>query len=82
MHWSLKAAWVVLKSKATWLVASIGMIGLILLRVKNAGKQEEQIKHLENTLDALRKKEEVIREVERLPNGDAARRLLDKWSRD
>lgn len=72
----------VIRSKITWAIVAIAAALIMFLRVKKMGATEEQIKHLEQTLDAIRTREEVRNEVERLPDGDAARRLHDTWSRD
>jgi len=72
----------VIRSKITWAIVAIAAGLIMFLRVKKMGATEEQVKHLEKTLDAIRTREEVRNEVERLPDGDAASRLRDNWSRD
>jgi uncharacterized membrane-anchored protein YhcB (DUF1043 family) len=73
----------------TWLKVRIamivGLIGVALatyFKIKQSGKNEQKVKDLTTHVDALKKKQEVAREVDRLPDGDAAKRLRDAWSRD
>jgi len=51
-------------------------------RIRKSGKESVQLQTAEKTLQAIKKKEEVKHEVDRLPSGSAAERLRDKWSRD
>jgi thiosulfate reductase cytochrome b subunit len=73
-------AWI--KARALLVLGVISLVGAALLRVRQSGKQAEQNKQLKDTIKAIRKKEEVQREVDRLGDGDAAKRLRDVWTRD
>lgn len=53
-----------------------------VLLVKRSGRQDAKVEQLEQILDNVRKKDEIVKKVERLPDGNAARRLRDQWSRD
>lgn len=64
-----------------WLAVA-GVVLLVLLRVRNAGRQAERIESLEKTVTNAARRKEVDREVHRLPGGTAADELHDKWSRD
>jgi hypothetical protein len=64
------------------LAAVAGVIYAVLRGAKNEGRVEEKVKILEETLKNVVKKEEVTREINRLPSGDAAERLRKHWSRD
>ena len=73
----------------TWLklrlLAAVSILGLAVaayFKIKSIGRSQEKVKDLQQRLNSLRKKEEVSREVDRLPDGDAAKRLRDSWSRD
>jgi hypothetical protein len=75
-------AWAWLKTKLVLFgVLAAGVLALFW-SIKRSGRQDEKIETLERTLINVLKKEEVAREVERLPVGDAARRLHDNWRRD
>lgn len=73
----------------TWLkirlLAFISLVSVAVaayFKIKSIGKKEEQVKDLKGRVEALKKQTEVSREVDRLPDGDAAKRLRDSWSRD
>jgi hypothetical protein len=71
-----------MKSKIALYLTVLGAVAVAVLKIRQGGKQAERNKTLESTLKSVRKKEEVIREVERLPDGSAADRLRKQWSRD
>jgi hypothetical protein len=71
-----------MKSKIALYLTVLGAVAVAVLKIRQGGKQAERNKMLESTLKSVRKKEEVIREVERLPDGSAADRLRKQWSRD
>jgi hypothetical protein len=67
------------------LLAAASIVGLLVaayFKIKSIGKNEERVKDLQKRIDSMRKKEEVSREVDRLPDGDAVKRLRDTWTRD
>lgn len=73
----------------TWLklrlLAAVSILSMAVaayFKIKSIGKNQEKVKSLERRIESLQKKEEVVREVDRLPDGDAAKRLRDSWSRD
>jgi hypothetical protein len=70
--------------KARVIVITAAVVGLIAAyaTIRRGGKQAARIEHFEQTLKNVRKKDEVTQKVERMPSGDAADRLRDKWSRD
>jgi len=70
--------------KARAVLIATGALGLIAAfnAIRRGGKQAAKIEHLEQALKNVRKKDEVTQKVERMPVGDAADRLRDKWSRD
>lgn len=54
----------------------------LLMTMKRAGQQSERLKQLEEILGNVGKKDGAAQKVDRLPDGDAARRLRDEWRRD
>jgi len=63
----------------------LGVFGLIFSLRKSAmdaGRTEEKVKNLEQILTNVLTKNEVVREIERMPIDDVTSRLRDKWSRD
>lgn len=64
------------------IVAVAAVIFSIRRGAHQAGAAEEKIKNLEQILTNVITKNEVAREIERLPIDDVTRRLRDKWSRD
>jgi hypothetical protein len=65
--------------------AILGAAAAILAAVafiKRSGRQDAKVEQLEQVLENVRKKDETVKKIERLPDGDAARRLRDQWSRD
>jgi hypothetical protein len=79
-------AWIWIKAKAVFIAGVLGAAILAFLSIrsagKSAGKNEEKVKQFESILENVRKRDEVTQRVERMPDGDASRRLRDKWSRD
>jgi hypothetical protein len=71
-----------LQTKAAMYLSVVAAIVITALKIRQDGKSAERGKMLENTLKAVREKDEVKHEVDRLPSGSAADRLRDKWSRD
>lgn len=81
MLWiSTAVSW--LKAKAVLLVGVGAGIVALLASIRKQGKQAAQIEHLEQTLQNVRKRDEVVQKIERLSSGAAADRLRDKWGRD
>lgn len=76
------AAFEWVKARVAAIVGGFVALAAIFALVKRSGRQEERVKQLEQILDNVRKKDETTKSVERLPSGDASRRLRDKWSRD
>lgn len=74
--------WAELKLRAALIGAAALAILVAVLRIRKSGRDAERVKNLEATIEAVRKKEGVSREIDRLPSGSAADRLRDKWSRD
>ena len=46
------------------------------------GRKLERFDNMEETLDAVEKKNEVNNTINKLPSGDVTRRLFEKWGRD
>lgn len=74
--------WAEIKVKAALIGAAALAILLAVLRIRKSGRDAERVENLEATIEAIREKEGVSREIDRLPSGTAADRLRDKWSRD
>jgi uncharacterized low-complexity protein len=74
--------WAKVKIYAALIGASLLAILVAALKIRKSGRDAERVKNLESTIEAMRKKEGVAREVNRLPDGDAADRLRKHWSRD
>lgn len=74
--------WMWLKLRIAAIIGLVGLAFAAYFKIKQDGKAEQKVKDLNANLDALKKSKEVSREVDRLPDGDAARRLRDVWSRD
>jgi hypothetical protein len=78
--------WSSLKFRLVLAGALIMAVAAVIFSIRrgayNAGSAEEKIKGLEQVLKNVIIKDEVAREVERMPVDDVARRLRDKWSRD
>jgi seryl-tRNA(Sec) selenium transferase len=70
------------KAKALFLFGIVVAALTAYSAIRRQGKQAAQIEHLEQSIKNVRKKDEVTQKIERLPDGDAASRLRDKWSRD
>jgi hypothetical protein len=78
--WVSFLSWI--KTRAILLgAAAVGLLAAIAT-IRRGGKQAARIEHFEQTIKNVRKKDEVTQKVERMPSGDAADRLRDKWSRD
>jgi len=78
--WVSFLGWV--KARAVLIGATVVGVMAAIASIRRGGKQAARIEHLEQSLKNVRKKDEVTQKVERLPSGDAAGRLRDKWSRD
>lgn len=63
---------------ATFFAAAIALV----LTARKSGQHAERVKELEEVLKNVRKKDGATEKVDRMPDGDAARRLRDTWSRD
>lgn len=67
---------------AAWCTAALSFLG-ILLAARRAGRNAERVDALETQSENVRKSHEVQDKNRRtLADGDAAKRLRDKWSRD
>ena len=62
-------------------LAVVGL-GLALLRAYGAGRRAERQRQQDRKIEAMEKANEVERDVDRLPDGGAADRLRERWSRD
>lgn len=71
-----------LKIRLLAFISLLSVAAAAYFKIKSIGKNEQQAKDLKKRVDALQKQTEVSREVDRLPDGDAAKRLRDSWSRD
>jgi hypothetical protein len=59
-----------------------GVIFSLRRSAMEAGRTEVKVKNLEQVLNNVVTKNEVTREIKRMPVGDLNQRLRDKWSRD
>ena len=81
-------AWGFIKPYLWKIVLGITIILTILAvmaRIKNAGKLQEQVEAKTRTIDAVKRKKEVQREVRddlRKSGQSASDRLREQWSRD
>jgi hypothetical protein len=71
-----------IKLYAALVGASALAILVAVLKIRKSGRDAERVRNLEATIEAIKKKEGVAREIDRLPDGDAADRLRKHWSRD
>lgn len=74
--------WTKIKIYAALIGASALGILVAVMKIRKSGASAERVKSLEATIEAVKKKEGVTREIDRLPDGAAADRLRNKWSRD
>lgn len=70
------------KAKLAFIVGGAAAALAAIALIKRSGRQDERVDQLNKVLDSVGKKNETARKVDRLPDGDAARRLRDQWSRD
>lgn len=75
----LSAPWFLRVAK--WGLIALAVLGL-LVGIRNSGRQAERVENLENALRNARRRSDVDETVRRLPDGDAARELHDRWQRD
>lgn len=75
-------AWEWIKIKMVLIAAALLGVLVAILKIRQSGKMAERAANLEATIEALRSKERIKNETERMPNGAAAGRLRDDWSRD
>jgi hypothetical protein len=78
----LTTIWLTIKTRAMLLLTIAAGLLAVAFRIKQSGRQAERIDNLEATLKAIKTKEGVRNETVRLPDGAAADRLRNKWSRD
>lgn len=70
------------KARAVAIGSVVAASIALLITARRSGQQKERLKQLEEVLKNVRKKDGATEKVDRLPDGDAARRLRDTWSRD
>lgn len=78
--WTAILAW--FQTKVLTIVAVLGAGFSLFSVIRKSGRSAERVDQLEKTLENVRTKNEIAKNVERLPSGAAADRLRDKWSRD
>lgn len=71
-----------LKTRLYFILGLLSVAAAAVISIRQSGKQAERVDAMKDTLKAVKKKSEVEREVDRNPDGDAAKRLRDVWSRD
>ena len=71
-----------LKTRIYWIAGVLAMVVAAVLSIRQSGKKSVESEIMKDTLKALKKKDEVEHEVASNPDGDAAKRLRDSWSRD
>jgi len=71
-----------LKARAYLILGALTALAAAVVAVRQSGKQAEKVDAMKANIKAIKKKVEVEREVDRIPDGDAAKRLRDSWSRD
>ena len=76
------AIWTWVRAQAVLIAAAAAGVMFAFLKIKKSGRDSERAANLEATLKAIQKKDEVKREIDRMPDSAAADRLRDKWSRD
>jgi hypothetical protein len=74
--------WAKIKFYAALAGAVALAIVVAVLKIRKSGANAERVKNLESTIQAIREKEGVKREIDRLPDSAAADRLRKHWSRD
>lgn len=74
--------WANIKIKAALIGAAALGILVAILKIRQSGRNAERVANLEATIKAIKKREGVTNEIDRLPDGSAADRLRNKWSRD
>lgn len=66
-----------------WGYLAAGAAVLIAVwRIYAAGKSAARVEGMQSQLDNVETRNEIDRKAGRLPDGDAADRLRDQWSRD
>ena len=66
-----------------WGYLAAGMAVLIAVwRIYAAGKSAARVEGMESQLENVETRNEIDRDTGRLPDGGAADRLRDQWSRD
>lgn len=88
--WALIGSWVLGKAKTYGLyillaVAVLGVILAVLAKTKSLGRAEERVDALERTIEAIKRRKEVQREIRedlRRSGDTAADRLRRDWQRD
>lgn len=77
------ASWKVrIMSVGALLAATITLIFSLRRSAIRSGRTQEKIKNLEKVLTDVSTRNEVTREINRMPVDDVSGRLRDKWSRD
>lgn len=62
--------------------AAIATVLLVLLRVRNSGKQAEKLAQMERNVRARNSRKEIEHEVRSIGGTAAVERLRERWSRD
>lgn len=64
-----------------WGTIAVAVLAALAL-VRKSGRDAERAERGADTLRDVEKAKDVERKIDRLPDGAAAERLRDKWSRD
>jgi hypothetical protein len=71
-----------IKTRALLLAGiAVGLLSIVW-KIRRSGRDAERLKSAEATIKAIKKKDEVKNEIVRMPDGAAADRLRNEWSRD